>query len=108
MLATTDPQKVLPTIRSRTQHFEFRLLGPDTLVELLRPRCATTPGLDVADEALDLAVRRGRGSARDALSVLDQVAASDTVDDDLPELDEVVEALAERDVGRALVGRGPA
>ena len=59
--------------------------------------------LDVPDEALDLAVRRGRGSARDALSVLDQVAASDTVDDDLPELDEVVEALAERDVGRALV-----
>ena len=37
-------------------------------------------------------MRRGRGSARDALSVLDQVAASDSVDDDLPELDEVVEA----------------
>ena len=56
-----------------------------------------------ADEAIDLAVRRGHGSARDALSVLDQVAASDSVEDDLPELDEVVEALAERDVGRALV-----
>jgi DNA polymerase-3 subunit gamma/tau len=36
VLATTDPQKVLPTIRSRTQHFEFRLLGPETLGELLR------------------------------------------------------------------------
>ena len=35
VLATTDPQKVLPTIRSRTQHFEFRLLGPETLGELL-------------------------------------------------------------------------
>jgi DNA polymerase-3 subunit gamma/tau len=102
VLATTDPQKVLPTIRSRTQHFEFRLLGPETLGELLS-EVRRRAHLDVPDEALDLAVRRGRGSARDALSVLDQVVASDSVDDDLPELDEVVEALAERDVGRALV-----
>ncbi|HUD17667.1 MAG TPA: DNA polymerase III subunit gamma/tau, partial [Acidimicrobiales bacterium] len=102
VLATTDPQKVLPTIRSRTQHFEFRLLGPETLGDLLI-EVRRQAHLDVPDEALDLAVRRGRGSARDALSVLDQVVASDSVDDDLPELDEVVEALAERDVGRALV-----
>jgi len=102
VLATTDPQKVLPTIRSRTQHFEFRLLGPDVLGELL-DHVRDQAGLTVPDEAIDLAVRRGRGSARDALSVLDQVAASETVDDDLPELDEVVEALAERDAGRALV-----
>jgi DNA polymerase-3 subunit gamma/tau len=101
VLATTDPQKVLPTIRSRTQHFEFRLLGPDTLSALLA-QVRDDAHLDVGDEALDLAVRRGRGSARDALSILDQVAASETVDDDLPELDEVVEALAERDVARAL------
>ena len=102
VLATTDPQKVLPTIRSRTQHFEFRLLGPDVLGDLLAS-VRQQAELDVPDEALDLAVRRGRGSARDALSVLDQVAASHTVDDDLPELDEVVEALAERDAGRSLV-----
>ncbi len=102
VLATTDPQKVLPTIRSRTQHFEFRLLGPETLGELLQ-QVRRDAHLDVPDQALDLAVRRGRGSARDALSVLDQVVASDSVDDDLPELDEVVEALAERDVNRALV-----
>jgi DNA polymerase-3 subunit gamma/tau len=102
VLATTDPQKVLPTIRSRTQHFEFRLLGPDTLSALLA-QVRDDAHLEVGDDALDLAVRRGRGSARDALSILDQVAASDTVDDDLPELDEVVDALAERDVGRALV-----
>jgi DNA polymerase-3 subunit gamma/tau len=102
VLATTDPQKVLPTIRSRTQHFEFRLLGPDTLSALLA-KVRDDAHLDVGDEALDLAVRRGRGSARDALSILDQVAASDSVDDDLPELDEVVDALAERDVERALV-----
>ena len=103
VLATTDPQKVLPTIRSRTQHFEFRLLGPDTLSELL-VQVRADAHLDVGDDALDIAVRRGRGSARDALSILDQVAASDAAaDDDLPELDEVVEALAERDVERALV-----
>ncbi|MGD0393746.1 MAG: DNA polymerase III subunit gamma/tau [Acidimicrobiales bacterium] len=102
VLATTDPQKVLPTIRSRTQHFEFRLLGPETLGDLLE-QVRREAHLDVPDEALDLAVRRGRGSARDALSVLDQVVASESVDDDLPELDEVVEALAERDVSRALV-----
>ena len=103
VLATTDPQKVLPTIRSRTQHFEFRLLGPDTLSELL-VQVRADAHLDVGDDALDIAVRRGRGSARDALSILDQVAASHAAaDDDLPELDEVVEALAERDVERALV-----
>ena len=102
VLATTDPQKVLPTIRSRTQHFEFRLLGPETLGALLA-QVRRDAHLEVPDEALDLAVRRGRGSARDALSVLDQVAASDSVDDDLPELGEIVEGLADHDVSRSLV-----
>ncbi len=101
VLATTDPQKVLPTIRSRTQHFEFRLLAAGTLAELLA-QVRDDAGIELPDEAIEVAVRRGRGSARDALSFLDQVIASDVVDDDLPELDEVVEALAERDVGRAL------
>jgi DNA polymerase-3 subunit gamma/tau len=105
VLATTDPQKVLPTIRSRTQHFEFRLLGADTLSDLLE-QVRRDAHLEVPDEALDVAVRRGRGSARDALSVLDQVATSDSVEDDLPELDEMVEALADRDAGRALVAVG--
>ena len=102
VLATTDPQKVLPTIRSRTQHFEFRLLDADTLSGLLT-QVRNDAHLDVTDEALDVAIRRGKGSARDALSVLDQVAASDTVDDDLPQLSEIAEALAERDTARALV-----
>ncbi|MHB8429039.1 MAG: DNA polymerase III subunit gamma/tau [Acidimicrobiales bacterium] len=105
VLATTDPQKVLPTIRSRTQHFEFRLLGPEVLGELLAG-IRRHAGLDVPDEALDLAVRRGRGSARDALSVLDQVAATDSIDDDLPDLGEVIEALADHDVQQALVALG--
>ncbi len=102
VLATTDAQKVLPTIRSRTQHYEFRLLGSETLSGLLRQvRDAT--GLELPDEALDAAVRRGRGSARDALSALDQVAAGGTVDDDIAVLAELGEALAERDPARSLV-----
>ncbi|HEX4245149.1 MAG TPA: DNA polymerase III subunit gamma/tau, partial [Acidimicrobiales bacterium] len=102
VLATTDPQKVLPTIRSRTQHFEFRLLDAETLGELLT-QVRNDARLDVTDEGLDVALRRGKGSARDALSVLDQVAASDNMEDDLPELSEIAEALAERDTSRALV-----
>ena len=102
VLATTEAQKVLPTIRSRTQHFEFRLLGPETLVDLLR-RIRDEAGLDLADEAIDAAVRRGRGSARDALSALDQVAAGGTVDDELVMLAALADALAQRDPGRALV-----
>jgi DNA polymerase-3 subunit gamma/tau len=102
VLATTEAQKVLPTIRSRTQHFEFRLLGPDTLVDLLR-KIRDEAGLDLEDDSIDAAVRRGRGSARDALSALDQVAAGGPVDDEIVMLAGLAEALAERDPGRALV-----
>lgn len=102
VLATTDPQKVPATIRSRTQHFEFRLLGADTLAGLLHD-VNDVAGLSLDDEALSVAVRRGRGSARDALSALDQVAASGSAEDARPELAEVVEALGEEDAGRALV-----
>jgi len=102
VLATTDPQKVLPTIRSRTQHFEFRLLPVDVLAEHLR-WVAADSGLDVASEAIDLVARRGNGSARDALSALDQVAAAGGVEDPGVSIDELVEALCERDARRALV-----
>src|SRR3954463_3211302 len=71
VLATTDPQKVLPTIKSRTQHFDFRLLPPDALLDHLR-WVVQDAGLDVAPEAIELVARRGSGSARDALSALDQ------------------------------------
>ena len=101
VLATTDPQKVLPTIRSRTQHLEFRLLGPDNLAALLRD-VRKEAGLDVDDSRLDVAVRRGRGSARDALSALDQVASGGVVDDDEALIFELAESLAEHDAGRAL------
>src|SRR3954464_5381655 len=62
VLATTDPQKVLPTIRSRTQHFEFRLIGPDVLVDLLKDINASAD-LNVPPEAIDFVIRRGNGSA---------------------------------------------
>jgi DNA polymerase-3 subunit gamma/tau len=102
VLATTDAQKVLPTVRSRTQHFEFRLLGPETLAGLVR-HVSEAAQLEVGDEALAAAVRRGRGSARDALSALDQLAAAGTVDDEVPVLAELGAALADHDAARALV-----
>jgi DNA polymerase-3 subunit gamma/tau len=101
VLATTDPQKVLPTIRSRTQHYEFRLLDADVLALLLAD-IARDAQLDLPDSAVESAVRRGRGSARDALSALDQVVASGVVEDDSPLLQELLVALAERDTARAL------
>jgi len=101
VLATTDPQKVLPTIRSRTQHFEYRLLAANTLTELLRDVSADA-GLSVTEDAIALAVRRGKGSARDAESALDQLAASGGEGDEDTSLDELVESLCERDTGRAL------
>jgi DNA polymerase III subunit gamma/tau len=102
VLATTDPQKVPPTIRSRTQHFEFRLLGADTLQDLLA-HVSAEAGLGLDDEALAVAVRRGRGSARDALSALDQVVAIGSADEARPELDELAEAICEEDGGSVLV-----
>ena len=102
VLATTDPQKVPPTIRSRTQHLEFRLLGAETLHGLLESVNAEA-GLDLDEAALEAAVRRGRGSARDALSALDQVVASGSADAARPELATVLDALAEGDVGPVLV-----
>src|ERR1043165_2158503 len=74
VLATTDPQKVLPTIRSRTQHFEFTLLSHDQLVSHLRDVLARE-GVEADEETLDLIARRAAGSARDALSLLDQALA---------------------------------
>src|SRR5437763_1145619 len=102
VLATTDPQKVLPTIRSRAQHFEFRLLPTELIAEHLR-WVADDAKLDPSPADLDRVARRGHGSARDALSVLDQVAAAGGLEDEAEAADEVIEALCERDAGRALV-----
>ncbi len=102
VLATTDQQKVLPTIRSRTQHYEFHLLGEDVLGGLLQD-VANDASLQLPDGALDAVRRRARGSARDALSALDQVAAAGVVEDDSDALSDVVRALADRDAEAALV-----
>ncbi len=102
VLATTDPQKVLDTIRSRTQHFEFHLLGPEVLAALVAD-VAERAGVNLEPEALDVVVRRGHGSARDALSVLDQVAAAGGVESDAVEVGDVVAAIAEQDPNGALI-----
>jgi DNA polymerase III subunit gamma/tau len=102
VLATTDPQKVLPTIRSRTQHFEFRLLGPDVLTTLLE-EVNDRAALGLPHEAIDMVVRRGHGSARDALSALDQVAAAGGAEDEAAVVVDLVDAIADQDPGRALV-----
>ncbi|HEV8625672.1 MAG TPA: DNA polymerase III subunit gamma/tau [Acidimicrobiia bacterium] len=74
VLATTDPQMVLPTIRSRTQHFEFSLLPADRLAAHLA-EIAGREGVEADPEALATIARRAGGSARDALSLLDQALA---------------------------------
>ena len=74
IFATTEPEKVLPTIRSRTHHYPFRLLPPRTMRALIERIC-TQEGV-VADEAVyPLVIRAGGGSPRDTLSVLDQLLA---------------------------------
>ena len=102
VLATTDPQKVIPTIRSRTQHFEFHLLPAAPLEEYVR-HVVEAAGLDVTPEAVDHAVRAGNGSARDALSALEQVVAAGGVAEREISVDELIEGLVERDAGRVLV-----
>ena len=74
VLATTNPEKVLPTIRSRTQHFEFTLLTPEQLTGHLADVLARE-GVESDPEALPVIARAAAGSARDALSLLDQVLA---------------------------------
>jgi len=103
VLATTDPQKVLPTIRSRTQHFEFGLVPASDLERHIRWVIGDA-GLDLDDDSIAWVVRKGAGSVRDALSALDQVAAVGGVAGVAAPLDELLEALCERNPDRALVG----
>jgi DNA polymerase III subunit gamma/tau len=101
VLATTDPQKMSDTIRSRTQHLQFHLLPADTLAEHAR-WVADDAGLDVSDAALEQALTRGGGSARDTLSALELAASTGDAAMDVVPLDEFVEAMIDRDAGRAL------
>jgi DNA polymerase-3 subunit gamma/tau len=74
IFATTEPDKVIGTIRSRTHHYPFRLVAPDTLLPYLEQICASE-GVAVGSGVLPLVVRAGGGSVRDSLSVLDQLIA---------------------------------
>jgi DNA polymerase-3 subunit gamma/tau len=102
ILATTDPQKVLPTIRSRTQHFEFHLLPADELADHVRHVIADA-GLDLGEDAVEHVVRQGGGSARDTLSALDQVSAMGGVVQEAQPIEAILDALRARDAGAALV-----
>nr|WP_255499180.1 DNA polymerase III subunit gamma and tau [Leucobacter sp. cx-169] len=82
VFATTEPDKVIGTIRSRTHHYPFRLIPPAALLDYVQTLCESE-GVGVATGVLPLVVRAGGGSARDTLSILDQLIAGsegDTVD----------------------------
>ncbi len=115
IFATTEPEKVIPTIRSRTHHYPFRLIPPRLLSSYLTELCAKE-GVAIEPAALPLVVRAGAGSARDTLSVLDQLLGGTGADGVTYELasgllgytpdtllDEVVDAFAAGD-GSAVFG----
>jgi DNA polymerase III subunit gamma/tau len=101
VLATTDPQKVSDTIRSRTQHLRFHLLPPDVLAEHVR-WVAADAGLDVSADAIAAAVTQGAGSPRDTLSALELIANAGGAVAEQLRFDEFIEALIEHDPGQAL------
>ncbi|RNL83218.1 DNA polymerase III subunit gamma and tau [Halostreptopolyspora alba] len=115
VFATTEPDKVIGTIRSRTHHYPFRLIPPRTLRELLE-EVLTDEGVPFDPAALPLVVRAGAGSARDSLSIMDQLLAGSDADGitregavgllgytDSSLLTEMVDALGARD-GAAVFG----
>ena len=115
IFATTEPEKVIPTIRSRTHHYPFRLIPPKLLSAHLLDLCQREQ-VAIEQAAVPLVVRAGAGSARDTLSVLDQLlggageaGVTHQLATDLlgftPDalLDEVVDAFAARD-GAAVFG----
>jgi DNA polymerase III subunit gamma/tau len=109
VFATTEPEKVLATIRSRTHHYPFRLLPPSTMRALLEQICARE-GVAVEPAVYPLVIRAGGGSVRDSLSVLDQLLAGAGTDGvsyaravnllgvtDVALIDDMVSALAAED-----------
>ncbi|MEU5956111.1 DNA polymerase III subunit gamma and tau [Streptomyces sp. NPDC047525] len=113
IFATTEPEKVIGTIRSRTHHYPFRLVPPGTLREYLADVCGREQ-MAVEEGVFPLVVRAGAGSVRDSMSVMDQLLASAATDGvtyamatsllgytDGTLLDAVVEAFASGDGGAA-------
>nr|WP_237694940.1 DNA polymerase III subunit gamma and tau [Streptomyces sp. SID5468] len=74
IFATTEPEKVIGTIRSRTHHYPFRLVPPGTLRDYLAEVCGRE-SIPVEEGVLPLVVRAGAGSVRDSMSVMDQLLA---------------------------------
>ncbi|AGW42351.1 DNA polymerase III subunits gamma and tau [Leifsonia xyli subsp. cynodontis DSM 46306] len=113
IFATTEPEKVIGTIRSRTHHYPFRLVPPAQMLEYVQGLC-DSEGMTVAPGVLPLVVRAGGGSPRDTLSLLDQLMAGSEGSSIEYEravallgythaalLDEVVDAIAARDAAGA-------
>lgn len=101
VLATTDPEKVFDTIRSRTQHLQFHLLSMADLDSYVRFVIADA-GIELGDEAIEAVLRQGAGSARDTLSALELVAAMGGVVDETTPVDEFVEAMIDYEAGALL------
>lgn len=89
IMATTDLYKVLPTIISRSQVYEFKLATPDIMQKHLQ-KIVNKEGIKITDEALELIVRRGGGSYRDSISLLDQIS---TLKDGEISADDIVSSL---------------
>jgi DNA polymerase-3 subunit gamma/tau len=111
IFATTEPEKVIGTIRSRTHHYPFRLVPPAQMLDYVQSLC-DSESVTVEPGVLPLVVRAGGGSVRDTLSLLDQLMAGSeghTVEYERAVallgythgalLDEVVDALGARDAG---------
>ena len=107
VLATTDPQKVSETIRSRTQHLQFRLLPAKELEEHVR-FVVQDANLDVTPEAIRQAVEQGGGSARDTLSALELIAAGGGEADTFVRPEDVIESLITHDAAAVLAQVGTA
>ena len=107
VLATTEPHKVVETIRSRCQVFELGLLGAEEMTAHVR-WVIEDAALDVDDNAVDYVVSVGDGSVRDTLSALDRVVAAGGVVEIDQSTDQLLHALAVRDTAAALGAVGDA
>jgi DNA polymerase-3 subunit gamma/tau len=101
VLATTDPQKISETIRSRVQHLQFHLLPVDELEKYVR-FVIKEAELTVDDDAINMVLRQGAGSARDTLSALELVVSGGGEPEEAIHTEDIVRAIIERDHAAAL------